>query len=249
MKPLIREKRKLILDKRCITPNVISQIAMLIDKEVKELGDNDRLLVNYSIDSTDNSSYESQSAQIFATDGLLYSKVINKVVMRFSSIDYSKNVEVQLLQSEENEHGENYITVSGDDPIWVNGTISRLSELALSSEMQFGYGKWIGWTMIILWLAFIIPYWKLFVDARNTYPNTAIALLLVLVIPFGSFFGTLNLIIYMQSLWPSMELQTGPGYLQIHAKKRRTVYWIVTCFVIPVLLTVFYDIFKSKVWH
>lgn len=48
--------------------------------------------------------------------------------MKFFLPDYSKSIELQIIQTQEGNK-ENYIVVGGRDTTWVNGIMARLAQL------------------------------------------------------------------------------------------------------------------------
>jgi hypothetical protein len=47
-------------------------------------------------------------------------------------------------------------------------------------------------------------------------------------------------------MWPDVELQTGPNYLQIPLQKREKLYWIIAAIAIPTALEIAFDLFKHS---
>src|ERR1043165_1193167 len=214
---------------------------MLIDKEVGLLVSGRNYLALYSVDAMDNSSYESQSTSIFAENEIIDRKQISKVVMRLTLADNSKSIEVQMLQSQE-KNLESYITVSGDDPTWVNGIMTRFTEVINTCEPQPQYAQWMDAAGIVLLLIFWVVMFNIFVGFKP-YSDEVAGILAILVL-VGGILGVSKLTEYMKTLWPAMELQTGFGYQQIPAQKRNKVIWIMVTIVIPILLGGLYDLLK-----
>ena len=113
---LIREKRKLVFANKRITPDVIRNLAFIIDKESTIYRDQNTqgCFLIFSVDATDNSSYESQSIEIFKENVILEKKALQKVNIRFNTFDFSKNIELQILHTEKDENNENHVLVSGE---------------------------------------------------------------------------------------------------------------------------------------
>lgn len=244
MKNNIREKRKLFFNKKRITPQIIRQFAELIDEQVRHLTDHFFLL--YSIDANDDTSYESQSLQLFKENGLIERRLIKKVVMRFNMLDGSKNIEIQIMESEENAERENFILVSGDDANWVNGILARLEDVLAHAESQPKQTWIIGWGMFAAWLLFIIEFFRLtygFMTAENT--SDFLGVLLFIGVPIVSGYLAAQIYNYLYGMYPAVELQTGPNYMQISNNNRRRSTWILASIVVPLVLAVFYDLVKS----
>lgn len=249
MQPFIREKRKINFAYRIIKPHHIQQIAKIINQENIAANANKDVssFVIYSVDATDNSSYESKSPIIFGDLGLLYTKVIHKVQMRFQTSNNEKNIEVQFLQILENETGNNYINVSGDDATWVNGIISRFSEIINSAQEQPKTHLVIDNLAIPVAIIFNVLFFRIFYTYIEHISYDWIRLVITFGIPIGTLLLFNRMSEYLKTLWPSMELQTGPKYLQATAMKRRKMNWILGSIFIPLLIGFLYDLLKSYI--
>jgi hypothetical protein len=51
---------------------------------------------------------------------------------------------------------------------------------------------------------------------------------------------------YVKSVWPTVELQTGPNYLQKPKESRKKAELIFLTIVIPLVLAFLYDVLKSN---
>jgi hypothetical protein len=251
MEPFIREKRKLFFEKKIITPGVIREFANIIRNEMKSLGSKDEAFAIFSIDACDNSSYESRSPEIFREGDLLDKKEAAKVSMRFNTRDYVKSIEVQLVHildaDGETAGAENFILVSGDDPIWVNGVLARYNEIITLTEDQVGYKKIVGWSVFITFVILNVIYFRLFYSVIEKIENGWTSMMFSLGFPILSMVFADKLADYIKSIWPDMEFQTGPGYLQKTALKRKKVTWIMMTIFIPILIGIAYDLIKSYV--
>ncbi|THU32546.1 hypothetical protein FAM09_27540 [Niastella caeni] len=247
MNHIIREKRKLIFNGRIITPTIIRQLAKLFEEEsFKPSDDFEKVITTiYSIDADDNSSYESQSTQIFESGEMIEKKVVTRINMRLNTFDNSKNIELQLSDSLKDDSTTNFILVSGEDTIWVNGITAKFNEVLNQSQKQV---KAISFTEYCAFLAIIIfniIYFRLFYSSFEKMHSDFYKLIFIVGIPIVSMIGFSNLGDYLKGLWPSVELQTGPGYLQIPMLKRKKLSWILSVIIIPLLLGFIYDILKS----
>ncbi len=248
MKGIVREKRKLSINGKRINPDKIRELAQIVNREAQQsLITSENVFLIFSVDATDNSSYESQSTIIFDKNQLIEKKVIQKINMRYNTLDYGKNIEIQLLHSQLDENKENYILVSGDDPIWVNGIISELSECIEFSENQTNKNALIGWSVLFIWICFIVLYGRLVYTPLRSFENSWIQFFGILVIPGISIYYADALNKYLQTLSPKIELQTGPDYMRITQKKRKKVEQVFLLIIIPLFLAALYDIFKSIV--
>lgn len=245
---IIREKRRLTFNLKIITPHTIRSFSDIIEKEISSLSPSEESdhYIMYSVDATDNTSFESQSNDIFKENQIIENRVIRKVNMRFYTKDNSKSIEVQLLHLINDENSENYISVSGDEPNWVNGVLSRLSQILDNTENQSKFtAKFSGYFLFILFILANIEYYRLVLDKLGKTPYEIVAFIYVLGFPIATLIGAIQLNTYISKLWPDIELQTGPTYLQSAVTKRNKIQWVMASIILPILLTVIYDVSKS----
>lgn len=249
MKSVIREKRRLTFGYRRISPNIIRTFSNIIEDEITELKKekNTKYYVLYSVDATDNTSFESQSNEIFKENQIIETRTVRKIVMRFYTLDNSKSIEIQIVHSIENESSENFILVSGDYPNWVNGILKRLSEIIEQAEIQPRIKDNIGYISFLTFILFNTVYFRLIFNfLERNITNEWLKIFFFLGIPFLSilFFNRLNE--YLKRLWPSIELQTGPDYHQKSKVNRNKAQLIVLSIVLPLVLALVYDLIKSN---
>lgn len=247
MRNLIREKRRVTFEKKRITPQTIRSFANIIENEINNLSKSDEktFYIMYSIDAIDNSSYESQSAEIFKEEGIIESKVIKKITMRFNTIDNSKNIEIQIMHTQVNNNTENFILVSGSESVWVNGILGIFTDILKNIEPQSKYSESLGFPLFITWFVFIFFYFRAFYEDMERLLYTWLRIFFVVGLPILSIVLFFTLHDYLNSLWPSIELQTGKEYQQLPSKKRKIMsYWMVAV-VIPILLEILYYILNK----
>jgi hypothetical protein len=252
---VIREKRKLNFSSKRITPEIIRNIASIIDQESSQYTRQEKKqsFISFSVDATDNSSYESQSRQIFNENMIIDKKVLHRINMRFNTVDFSKNIEVQLLHFEKDENKENYILVSGEDSNWVNGCIARLSEAIELAQIQpnVSIKLRILWWVLVISLNVLIyrlgaPILKL--DPPGNSGIITFFKTIYLFVPILSTMAFYNRAEdFINKLYPCIELQTGPQYLQIEKIKRAKLINFFLIIVVPILLAVLYDVLKLLV--
>lgn len=247
MRNIIREKRRLTFGYKRITPVTIRSFSEIIENEIKELqnANNNSYYIMYSVDATDNTSFESQSNEIFSHNQVIESRNVRKIIMHFYTLDGSKNIEIQIVHSLNNEDSENFILVSGDYPNWVNGILSRLSEVISLSENQPKF-MLRGLLIFIIWILFNVTYFRLFYNfINNNITNALLVPIFILGIPIISAILFFRLSNYIDSVWPVVELQTGPNYLQKPKDNRKKAELLFLSIVIPLFLALLYDVVKS----
>lgn len=248
MKNIIREKRKLVFGYKRITPKIIRDFSNLIENEVSLLNNKkvSDYYVMYSVDATDNTSFESQSNEIFSEDQVIENRNIKKINMRFYTLDNSKNIEIQIVHSIKNENSENFILVSGDYPNWVNGVLSRLTEILNLAEKQPKFKDNSGYLMFLILVLFNVVYFRLFYSFLvNSTSSEILKIFFIIGVPLLSLIYLNKLFAYFDSLWPTIELQTGPNYLQKPKVNRNKAQWILVTIILPLILGLVYDLIKS----
>lgn len=169
MTNLIREKRKLPFSFKRINSNIIRALSQIFEDEASLMRrDQSEYYLLYSIDASDSTSFESSSNEIFKEQFLMDTKVVQRVVMRFYTLDNARSIEIQIMHSIKNENSDNYILVSGNDSTWVNGTLHRLSEIIASAEDQSKINNRYSGSILFGLLIFInVEYYRLFYDYFN----------------------------------------------------------------------------------
>jgi hypothetical protein len=248
MKNKIREKRRLNFSGKIFTPEIVRQLASVFENESQSINNQNSEMLStlYSIDATDNSSFESQDTAIFEKEGLIEQKVMSRINMRLQTFDNSKNVELQISSSQAADPINNFVLVSGDDSTWVNGTIARFSEILNRTKIQNTRHQQIAIGVLLTILAFNILYFRLF---YHLIEKVSSELLRVWVLTLGVSVGSMILFNltgeYLKTLWPSVELQTGASHLQISLQKRNKIKWLLSSIALPLVLGLVYDLLKN----
>jgi hypothetical protein len=244
MKNIIREKRRLVFGYKRITPKIIRKFSEIIENEISQLNGDDFYKI-YSVDATDNTSFESQSNKIFDENEVIENRNVRKISMRFYTLDNSKNIEIQIVHSIQNENSENFILVSGDDSNWVNGILSRLTEIIKLAEKQPEIKDKSGYLMFFTFLLFNVVYFRMCFDfLEKSISNTWLVIFFIVGIPILSLIFLSKFFTYLDGLWPSVELQTGPNYMQKPKENRNKAQWILVSIILPLLLALIYDLIK-----
>lgn len=248
MEYLIREKRKLSFHNKRISPRLIRDFSSVVEDESNfALEEGDEIFRLFSLEAKDDSAFESSSSSIFGESSLIEKKAIHRINMRFYSSNLSKNIEIQLLHTE-NQDKENYIIVSGDNPIWVSGVLAKFAELLETSQPQPRVQSLLSTSMLVLLIILNILYFRItwpFVDPN--VKNDFLRLLYALGFPLASILYNSYCEGYIKKIFPSVELQTGPEHMQIPKQKRIKLAYIFSVIIIPIILAIIYDIVRLLV--
>ncbi len=241
----IREKRKLFFSNKIVTPEVIRNLATMFHDEAASALAYTSTLLNFSIDAADNSSYESASPDIFSEGQLIGKKTITRITMRFQTFENDKNMELQLFHTQDTDSMENYVVVSGDNSTWVNGMMTRLNENLETCQKQPAVERIMSYTGLPVVVIFIIFYFRLFYHDINNSKNDWLKFIGIIGIPLAIIFLLQQLGKYILTIWPSVELQTAPGYQQKPLQKRRQFKFIITMVVLPIIMAFVCDLLKN----
>lgn len=249
MKTLIREKRKLIFQYKRINPADIRSLASIFEREaaLEAEKNNSNASLIFSVDADDDSSYESQAAIIFNENEIINKKVIYKIGMRLNTIDYSKNIDLQLFHTSDDKNKENYILVSGDDSNWVNGIMAKFSDILKNIEDQPRINKKLGLLIVVLWLGINFYYFKIFWKYIVLVKNDLGTVLLYIGVPLLSMIIISVISSRIETLFPVIELQTGPDHMQIHKTRRKKLSLLFTALGLPIFTGFVYDLIKNFV--
>lgn len=247
MNAIIREKRRLTFKFKRITPKIIRALSAIVEEEVHFLTNEYRnnFYKLYSVDTIDNTSFESQSKEIFSENQVIENRLTRKISMRFYTLDNSKNIEIQIVHLVKDENSENFITVSGDDPTWVNGVLGRLTETLDMAEDQLKH-PYSGWIIFILMVLFNVEYYRLVGEYVVSTKSELLLLISISIPSFISIFLAIKFHNYIESVWPSVELQTGPDYKRVPNLRRKKIQWLTVSVILPLILSLIYDVIKSN---
>jgi len=187
----------------------------------------------------ENNKVDSNDINIILTEDYLPNHNINQVIIKFVEFTNWSQIDVSIQQSAEC-WSKSDITVSGTDETWVNGIFQQLTDIANHWKKQ---ENWIrertilfnGLCAVILSSGIAILYYQIY-----SHIKSEILTLSLVFFAFSVFFTFLlsNTFIepYIRKLYPCIELNLGPDYLRITEQKRKSLIWIITILIIPLIL-------------
>lgn len=189
--------------------------------------------IKFTFKDQDGTQYDFDNVKDVERQKLLDKKRIVYADMRLYEYENKKEIEVKLENATVDSEFLNFISMGGNDELWVNGTYEWFRNLIshFKNQKMLWVYNWkvttgIGIIFTIL-VGFIIAY-----ISRYFLKDFPILYLLILVIlPFLvlGFFGIFD---KLQEIYPVVELITGPEHLQIENQKRKKIksllYWIAT---------------------
>lgn len=263
----IKESRVVKIQDKVITLRDIRGLANLVAKEAESADPSERnwFDVSFTVDTFDSASFQSSDPSLFSEDSPVTRRRAKKIDLSYREKAKDKRISISI------EHGDrtysNTITVSGTDSKWVNGTITQIEQLISSIKPQNTFiARWsfpisaaaaISAGAII---SLIIVKVMVFVPIEpSSEPDGAFIQLLkhIVSVPLGYYvvkyglyymtglFPGFALVDKLKSLWPSVELQVGPEHEHIEKQRRIWVSNAVVLGVIPLAISVAYDVIKS----
>ncbi|MFZ5902633.1 MAG: hypothetical protein ACOYZ8_03660 [Chloroflexota bacterium] len=250
----MRESRVLKVQNRIIILADVRKLATVLWNEFKRKRSSNQIRINFSASCEDGSSFSSGGISIFADDSIIALKRVNSVSMSYWNYKEGARIEIGLNHGN-NSYG-NSISVDGDDSKWVNGTLRILEEIIssftpqkpiatryrffLNSAFALGIGSIYVWFIIFVSSSKSSspPDWLL------RYPFLTYVIKYSLAYLAGYLPGML-LTDKVKGLWPSIEFQIGPEHVLVEKKRRLWLLNILVIGVLPLLLSLIYDIGKA----
>jgi hypothetical protein len=238
----------------------VVKIAKIFDREKPQ--EDTAGYISYKIECTDNTSYESDILAIFDEDSSTSHKSIRELQL---VINIRNGSRIVFRLTSAYERGE--LRVSGDNKDWVVGRFAEIKELIDSVQKQ---ENWlIKYEKLVLHLSSIcigiIPFYLIqsYLSLFNTpsepsenllklssfltdNPWMKILLYIFMFWLFGYVLAS-TLLRWVMKLWPKLEFDFGPEHLKIAKNRRKRLGVLLMAVILPILLTVFYDVIKSLV--
>lgn len=213
----------------------------------------------------DNTAIEADSSREFLASGLLKTK--RAVSMDLSLTDYENKNSIGLSLSHGDSDYGNSISVQSESENWVSALSTRLKEsvdactpqksflLKHKRLLEFVVALSIG--RVYLWLLDLLfpllqirpienpPEWVLSIRSFFVgHPFISILFYYALMFANG-WFPSIWLLSKANKLWPSIEFQIGPQHTHIEKNRRKLISAIFTLGILPLLVSLIYDVIKS----
>jgi hypothetical protein len=215
--------------------------------------------VRFVVNCSGNYLYESEDIVILDDDSVITRRKVDKIQINYQS---GKEKAITLELKHGNDDEDNFIDVSGNDNMWVNGINGKFDErmklfkpqqpLLLKHQARI---RWFSFIAFSISFGFVVDmlsqgeenYTRYWIYAYNDPWGYGIGYLFVAMI-MGALFGLPSIQYFIEkaeNLWPSVELQIGPEHLQVEKQKRSTGLLWFSVFILPVILFVLSLIFSS----
>lgn len=262
----MKTSRHFNISGRIITEKDIARIVGIINEEYLSLvSKSDRIRIMFKGCTEDGIVFESGDPTEFLSAELMQTK--RTISFDSSLIDFTNDLSVYISISHGDSEYRNSVSVSGGDSKWVNSVLIRFKESIEASSPQdpfifkyktilkigsaFGIGR-LYFYLLDIFLSLVIkkpilnpPSWlvdmKVFFKAHHFLFSVCDYLISFSV----GWFPVLLLMMKAEKLWPSVEFQIGPKYTFVEKQRRNILYIIFTLGILPLLISIIYDICKS----
>ncbi|MBT9507177.1 hypothetical protein [Rhodoferax sp.] len=262
----IIENRQIVIRNKVLTLANVRAVAKAVAVQLESIPPEDRnkAELTFVARCDDGSSFQSEDIDIFAEDSVIAQKRVTHVTVTYSFYPNKARVEVAL------RHGDmdGTITVSGRSRIWVAGTLETLAGLFKSFPPQdnpylkhssvINFALTMGIGSIIFLLITLLPTtppkeedalkFAWFVSTLREFPVLHYVIKYALTWLVG-WPGRSIVTDRFKQLWPSIELQIGPEHLLTEKLRRKLLGTAFVLGVVPLSLTVLYDILKALTGH
>lgn len=262
----IIENRQIVIRNKVLTLANVRAVAKAVAVQLESIPQEDRNKADLTFVARcdDGSSFQSEDIDIFAEDSVIAQKRVTHVTVTYSYYPTKARVEVAL------RHGDMdaTITVSGRSRIWVAGTLETLAGLFESFPPQGNpYLKHSGAIKFALTMGIGSIFFYLFSFIPSDPPNEKDARMVVWLTSTVREYPVLRYVIKyalswfvgmpwtslvtnrFKQLWPSIELQIGPEHLLTEKLRRKLLATVCVLGVVPLSLSVVYDILKAFAGH
>lgn len=253
--------KRLKISEVVIKPENIREISEIVYKEYsQDLKKDQNISVEFILKSSDNTQYESGDINIFSEGGILDSRRIIAIDMRYYNYSEDKRISIDLEHATSKWGGGNEVIISGRDEIWANG-ILKLIESSISDwkkQENRPYKYKLPLTIIfaigigLLYLNFldIIFSYVIVTTSISPKPQWAIELrpiILLIYYSSGFFVGywpASYIVDKICKLYPYVEFILGPEHSHMEKKRRANLYKIVSLGVIPLVISLIIELIK-----
>jgi hypothetical protein len=262
----IIEKRQTIVRSRVFTLENVRALAKTLAAQYASLPEENkpRADINFTIRCDDGSSYESRDIELLAEGSVITQKRVTHVTLSYWYFPSNSRIEVALRHGSE----EGTITVNGSDRMWVAGVLDSLEGLCKSFRPQsnpykknprlIDFAAAMGIGSILFFVLSFIPVTASSKQDGQDYlwlKNALMAfpflghVIKYAIVWFLGMPWTSSLKGRFTSLWPSIELEIGPEHLLTEKLRRKLLSQVLALAVVPIALSVIYDVAKALSGH
>jgi len=262
--------RKFKIEGRVITTEDIKRLVNILEKEYSELAPKSRhIRLLFKGSTEDGIIFESEIPNDFLSAELMQTK--RTISFDCSLIDFTNDLSIYIsLEHGNSIYSGNSVSVQGTDANWVNALQTRIKESFDAALPQnsfllknktyieilfaFGIGRLYAYVLQLILFPFISvpdsfvknpPTWLFSLAIFFNNHRLLFTLFDYLIYFPAGWFGSSYLISKAKDLWPSIEFQIGPTHTYIEKKRRNLIYAFYSLGILPLLISIIYDIIKS----
>jgi hypothetical protein len=268
----VNQTRKISISDRVFTIEDLRRVAAIFDKQslLAKKSDHDAS-VKYSVTFSDDTTYESDSPDLFSEGSLAVPARPVEIKMSFRNYKLGRHISLSLSHGD-SSYG-NVAVVSANEPEWLRQNFLTLEETLQTVRPQtiwlrrhrtlllnliaVGIGSLGMWVVDLLTnvlthgidLSGIIkplppdsPWRRVISDGAPLLYGMKWMWYWVV----GFFWGAFAVRGWLLRVWPSIEFDFGLAHLKTERKKRRRLLAVATLIVIPIIRSIIYDVMKSR---
>lgn len=264
----MKETRRLRIKDKVFAKADIRRIAqVLLDKyQSTQEGEEDVYhlsSISVQLSCADDTSYESESIELFEDGGFIDIKKTDSIQMTFHNYALEQSIDFSI------QHGgyRSSLIVRGNDKNWVNGTFTTLKEIVDSVKPQdnwilrhktlflhliaIGTGSLIYLVLDALIYRHIQPiqnpsgFAKAVRDLLRAIPWLVYLIEWVLRWFMGIMNAAFPLRKWFLDLWPEIEFNFGPEHLNLEKARRERVWAVLLIIIFPVAIEIIGDILSG----
>lgn len=266
----IIESRVLTIENRIIDLKIVRDMASVLreiyDANVPDCNSYDSRSLQFRVESSDNSVFSGSELSIFDEDSIINTKRIVNIKLSYS--DFTKKDDVAIAINHEAGtyvySSHNTISVTGNNSLWVNGTIARLKDIIDSAKPQTTVFKKYYFLMYlplsiaigIVLVPILIQLILVFIPPSEMKPSAYSAIkdfknhsskyfVYCLFGAIPTLFAEISIRKLVHSLWPFIEIQIGPEHSLIEKSRRKALLGFATLIILPIGSSIIYDIIKG----
>ena len=243
-----------------VKPDNVRELATIIHKEYTKKSNKDKhTKIEYILKSCDNTQYNSENEDIFLQGGFLDSKRIIAIEMEYNNYEDDECISVDIMHSIRTRSViGNEATVSGHNEIWVNGVIKSIESCVSNWKKQIDWPYKFKWPLIILfavgigllYLNFLEFMFKYVVILQTVTPKQEwlisfrpVLMFVYYLAGFGIGYMPASYIVSkICELYPELELDTGPEYLNKEKIIRNKLYKFFSMGLIPLIIAIILEL-------
>ena len=208
-----------------------------------------------SVQCVDRSSYESGDLALLREDSPIRGKRITKMDISAYGPDGDEQrwrIRIEIGHGDYRGAG---VLIEGRESIWVNGVMSKFNDLILAFAPQSTFVK-RHWNLLCIFGALgigcitynIFGAVMRFVVQPSLEPESwRFRLFMQGIMSICGLSFSMPLVAKLSTLWPTIELATGPEHAQIERKRRVWLLNFTLLAIIPLIVNIVYDLFKAFV--